>query len=128
MSMHILLIEDNEANAQIFLRICHHNGFLNVVHCGTGFEGLFQAQSGTFDIVFVDFDLPDITGLELGLSLAWQMRRQTLPTIILVALTAQSDVVSQEEARRSGFHAFLGKPSTESDVMTILHHFSKRSA
>lgn len=126
--MKILLIEDNEANAQIFVRICHSNGFRDVTHCATGFDGLHQARFGTFDIAFVDFDLPDITGLELGLALAWQMRRNALSTLVLVALTAQSDLMSQEEARRSGFHAFLGKPSTEIDILTILHHFSQRTA
>lgn len=123
--MRILLIEDNEMNAQIFMRMCVANGHGEIVHCDLGLPGLARAVQEQFDLIFIDFDLPDLNGLHIGLSLAWQMRRGHCAPNKLIALTAQSDHASQDEARKLGFHAFLGKPFTESDVMHLFDHFSR---
>lgn len=121
--MRILLIEDNELNAEIFMRICEAKGYSNITHCILGRAALEQAHKESFDLIFVDFDLPDINGLQVGLSLAWEIQRGKIGSSTLIALTAQSDKASQEEAQRLGFHAFLGKPFTETDVSYLLERF-----
>ncbi|MBX3085044.1 MAG: response regulator [Anaerolineae bacterium] len=124
--MRILLIEDNQMNAEIFMRICDAKGYSTITHCILGRDALEQAHKEAFDLIFVDFDLPDINGLQVGLSLAWEMQRGKIGTSPLIALTAQSDKASQEEAQRLGFHAFLGKPFTEADVSYLLEYFGAR--
>ncbi len=121
--MKILLLEDHELNSKIFIRLFTAHGYKEITHCARGLDALRLIHEQPVDIVFIDFDLPDISGLLIGLSIAWEIARGALPPIKLVALTAQSDKATQEEARKAGFHAFLGKPVTREDLLQILAHF-----
>lgn len=120
----ILLIEDNIQNAQIFMRLCAKCGFHDIVHALNGLDGLRIVNATSFDLVFIDFDLPDIHGLNVGLLIANKIQSQNLPLMTLIALTAQSDRNSQLQAQRCGFDAFIEKPSTGADIASLLQQFT----
>lgn len=124
--MKILLLEDNEMNSKIFLRIFSQNGYTDVIHCVTGSEAAKVARTQPIDIMFVDFDLPDVNGMDIGLALAREIKNNILPPFILVALTAQSDKATQNEAQKLGFDAFLSKPITPDDLVSLLDHFKTK--
>lgn len=124
--MRILLVEDNTDNAQIFVRILRGKGYPDVVCKTTGVEGLQLAQQETFDLFLVDFDLPDISGLHVGLALHTMMQRKQLNPAPLIALTAQSDKLSQSEALCCGFDAFIGKPCTDADLLGVIQQLLKK--
>ena len=124
--MKILLLEDNEMNSKIFLRIFNQNGYADVIHCITGAEAAKIARTQPIDIMFVDFDLPDVNGMDVGLALAREIKNRTLPSFVLVALTAQSDKATQNEAQKLGFDAFLSKPITPNDLVGLLAHFKSK--
>jgi len=119
-SMKILLIEDNQGNADIYIRMLAQNGYKDVVHKLSGVEGLLAARQEPHGLILIDFDLPDIHGLQVGLSLATLMQKQRIKTVPLVALTAQSDVASQTVAERFGFDGFVGKPCLEDDLIDVI--------
>ncbi len=124
--MRILLIEDNPDNADLFIKMLHTNGYLDVVHKVTGIDGLTAARSGSYDVILIDFDLPDVPGTQVGLSLATLILQKRLKAARLIALTAQSDKTSQAEAERLGFDAFIGKPCLDSDVIDTLRHLTEQ--
>jgi CheY-like chemotaxis protein len=123
--MRILLIEDNPTNAGEFLSMLHQNGFANVVHQSSGIEGLQAAKAEAFDLILIDFDLPDLYGTHVGLALYWLMRRNKIPTAPMIALTAQSRAASELEAAQLGFSAFIGKPCTEADLLNTVRQLTK---
>ncbi len=125
--MKLLLIEDNQSNADIFIRMLSLHGYKNIVHKTTGLEGLFAAKAEHFDLILIDFDLPDIHGAQVGLALATMMQQKRLTTVPLVALTAQSDKASQAKAQHVGFDAFVGKPCLEDDLANVVGQLTNKT-
>ena len=62
---HVLYIEDEPLLGQIFKRSIEHAGY-QVTLADTGRLGLELHAKSPFDIVAIDFQLPDITGLEVA--------------------------------------------------------------
>ncbi len=122
--MKILLIEDNQENAEIFIRILNLHGYRDVVQKGTGIDGLTAARNGNYDVILIDFDLPDVHGTQVGLTLATLMLQKRLKTARLIALTAQSDKPGQMEAELLGFDAFIGKPCLDVDLIETIQHLT----
>lgn len=112
--MVILLVEDNLANAELFVRILETAGY-EVVHKTRAFEGLEAARNQLFDAIFLDFDLPDLDGSQICLVL--RHRKATMP---IIALTAHADRVTRRKAKMFGFNAFISKPCTDDDMLDTL--------
>jgi CheY-like chemotaxis protein len=123
--MKILLIEDNQSNADIFIRMLNHHGYLDIVHTICGLDGLSAAKYTQYDLVLIDFDLPDIHGSQVGLALATMIQKKAIKAVPLVALTAQSDKASQAKAEKLGFDGFIGKPCLESDLVDIIKQVTR---
>ncbi len=118
--MKLLLIEDNQANAQVYVRLLAQAGYSDVDVHATGVAGLLAAREHRYGAVFIDLDLPDIDGLHVGLALAQSMQRQRMATLPLIALTARADTATLDEAQRLGFNAFIRKPCARNDLETTL--------
>jgi CheY-like chemotaxis protein len=117
----ILLIEDNQSNADIYIKMLGLHGYTDIDHTLSGVEGLNAARNKAYDLILIDFDLPDIHGSQVGLALATLMQRNNVKTVPLIALTAQSDKASQAKAERLGFDGFVGKPCLENDLIDIIN-------
>ncbi len=122
--MRILLIEDNLDNADTFTRILKLCEATNVTHTPSGLDGLRYARQEAYDLILIDFDLPDLHGTQIALTLARLMQRGQLPMTPLVALTAQSDEADERRAARVGFDAFIGKPCAEDDLLRVVHQLT----
>jgi two-component system, NarL family, sensor histidine kinase BarA len=125
--MKILLIEDNQANADIFKTSLGVRLNAEVTHTLTGIDGVQAARDGSnFDVILIDFDLPDLHGTQVGVALYHLMRRGKLRPAPLVALTAQSDNATRDDAEQLGFDAFLSKPVTETDLVNVIGQLRER--
>ncbi len=127
--LNVLIIEDDARNAAVYQQMLEHRlagSRVMVMVAATGLEGLNAAGSSRFDLILIDFNLPDLPGYHVGLALATRMRRGHLPTVPLVALTAQTGDANVELARRCGFAAFVAKPCSEADLLTIVEQFADR--
>jgi CheY-like chemotaxis protein len=124
MRMKVLLIEDNLANAETFTRMLNLLGDTEIIHTLNGLDGLRQARSSPFDVILIDFDLPDLHGTQVGLTLATLIQQGRMKTTPLVALTAQSDRISQMLAEQMGFDAFVGKPCLEDDLIRVVRQLT----
>jgi DNA-binding response OmpR family regulator len=109
--MRLLLVEDNLDNANLIIRTLQAAGY-DVTHKVYGLEGMAEARRTAFDCILLDFDLPDIDGSQVGLSL-----RKMYPAKPIIALTAHADSVSRSKARLFGFTAFISKPFTDTDLI-----------
>src|SRR5437588_12942948 len=107
----ILLVEDNLDNAYMFIRILQTADY-EVTHRTHGLDGMRTAKKDDFDVILLDFDLPDIDGSQVGLAL-----RKSVKTAVIIALTAQADKVTQNKAKFFGFDAFIAKPCTDNDLL-----------
>jgi len=104
---YILLIEDNQNNADMMIRLLQTVGY-EVKHCIRGFDGMKAARKNRPAMILVDFNLPDIDGTDVVLLLKQQLGGEKAPPI--VAVTARASSYDENYAMRMGCDAFVTKP------------------
>ncbi len=109
----ILLIEDNQSNADMVIRVLNAAGY-KVVHSLTGMDGVQLAREAAPALILIDFDLPDIDARALILTLKKQLVSAGAPP--LVALTARTGDAEMQMAARYGCTAFVSKPFTPQEL------------
>ncbi len=112
----ILLIEDNQENADMTIRILQSAGY-EVSHALRGFDGARIARRDRPDIVLIDFDLPDIDGRTLALLLRKQLGPDGPP---LVAVTARAGVAEMRLAEEFGCNGFVSKPFLPDELLQVV--------
>ncbi len=118
---HILLIEDNQANADMMIHILTAAGY-EVRHFIKGLEGAKSARHDRPDLILMDFNLPDVDGRTLSLMLRKQMGEHGSPIVACTARTSDVEVIL---AKKFGCAAFLPKPFNSSELLDIVSMFVK---
>lgn len=114
---YILLVEDNQANADMVIRVLSSVG-LEVKHFIRGLDAARAARQSRPNLILMDFDLPDIDGRSLILTLKKQLGNNVAPPI--VAVTGRTADVEKELARRFGCSAFICKPFLPEDLLKVV--------
>ena len=121
---YILLIEDNQANADMTIRILESAGF-TVEHSLRGFDGTRMARLIRPDLILLDLDLPDVNGQQVALVLIKQLGGHNAPPI--VAVTAKSGDAEMRVAARLGFSGFVSKPFRPEDLLTVINKLLQKA-
>jgi two-component system cell cycle response regulator DivK len=106
MSKKILIVEDNEKNMKLVRDILAFQGH-HVLEAVTGEQGVALALGERPDLVLMDIQLPDISGV------AALERIRADPSLDAMPVLAVSASVMPDEQQRivsSGFDAFIAKP------------------
>ncbi len=115
LGLRVLVIEDHPVNRLVARGYLERLG-CHVSEAGDGETGLRMAQDGTFDLILLDLDLPDMPGTEVA------ARLKTRPDAPMVAaLTAHAITDSGEERRRLGVGAILTKPISPRALVALLN-------
>ncbi len=102
-SFQILLLEDDSALSQ-GIKLALEGGTLSVANCRTIAEGEAALEAAAFDLVILDINLPDGSGL----SFLQKLREKSdMPVILLTANDLESDIVTGLE---SGADDYITKP------------------
>ncbi len=119
----VLVVDDNEAAAQMLSTLLAHNGHqVSVAH--TGFTAVEQAGKSRPDVALLDIGLPDIDGYEVGR----RLRAQFGPGISLIALTGYGQDEDRYKAKEAGFDDHLVKPVSIVDVERALAKLKHKTA
>jgi PAS domain S-box-containing protein len=102
----ILLVEDNEANIEIFAEYLQVWGY-RVIVARSGSEALARAQEETPDLILMDVQLPEMDGLTAVCELRKTEAIKTIPIITLTALAMQGD---KARCLAAGANVYLSKP------------------
>ena len=122
---HILLIEDNQNNADMIIRLLESEGY-EVKHCLRGFDGMKSARLDRPRMILVDFNLPDIDGTNVVLVLKQQLAiRQTPPPII--AVTARASTMDERYAKHMGCDAFVTKPIDPTAFVQLVNDYIQKA-
>lgn len=111
----IVVVDDNVDAAemiQFFLTSSGH--YVRVAH--TARQALELVKATVPDACILDIGLPDVTGNELAVAI----RRLTLQTPILIALTGYGTARDQKEALSSGFDHYFVKPADLDALVEVL--------
>jgi two-component system OmpR family response regulator len=119
--MRILLVEDDDAIAKSLSRGLREEGFVVDV-CTRGAEAERQAIEVGYDIIVLDWMLPDVDGL----SVLRTLRARGMRTPVLM-LTARNTVSERVHGLRSGADDYLGKPFAFDELLARIDALARRS-
>ena len=119
MAKSILIVEDNELNMKLFNDLLEANGY-NIVQTRNGMEALDLARTHKPDLILMDIQLPEVSGLEVT---KWLKDDEQLRVIPVIAVTAFAMKGDEERIRQGGCEAYISKPIAVKDfVETIKFH------
>ena len=113
--VHILVVEDEQRLARLLQRVLTEERHTAEVSL-TGKEGLYLAQTGTFDLIILDRMLPDMDGVEI----CRQVRAAGVSTPVLM-LTARGAVEDRVDGLNAGADDYLVKPFAMSELLARIN-------
>lgn len=118
-ALHVLLVEDIELNVVVARSVLEKLG--NSVDIAmTGKEALEMFEPGEYDLVLLDIQLPDMTGMDISRVLNQRFTKDSLPP--LVALTANV-LKDKKEYLDAGMDDVLSKPLAVPALMSIIRKY-----
>ncbi|WP_304165072.1 aerobic respiration two-component sensor histidine kinase ArcB [Lonsdalea britannica] len=118
-ALHVLLVEDIELNVVVARSVLEKLGS-SVEVAMTGQEALAMFDPDEFDLVLLDIQLPDMTGLDVARELRVRYGQQTLPP--LVALTANV-LKDKKDYLDAGMDDVLSKPLAVPALTAIIKQY-----
>ncbi len=106
MSKTILIVEDNELNMKLFSDLLEANGYATV-QTRSGVEAVGLARQHRPDLILMDIQLPEVSGLQVT---QWLKDDEELKSIPVIAITAFAMKGDEEKIRQGGCEAYLSKP------------------
>jgi PAS domain S-box-containing protein len=116
-SMSVLYAEDNEVNAELMRQIVSMRPAVSLRIAENGNIALEMATLDPPDLMLVDMNLGDMTGIELARLL---QRNRSTRDIRLVALSADALPAQIEAATRNGFEGYLTKPIKVRELLAVI--------
>ncbi len=112
----ILIVEDNELNMKLFHDLLEVHGY-ETLQTKDGREALQLAREHRPDLILMDIQLPEVSGLEVT---KWIKADDELKMIPVIAVTAFAMKGDEEKIRSGGCEAYIAKPiSVNSFLETI---------
>lgn len=106
MSKTVMIVEDNELNMKLFNDLLEANGY-NTIKTDDGLKALDLAREHRPDLILMDIQLPEISGLEVT---KWLKEDDELHSIPVIAVTAFAMKGDEERIRQGGCEAYISKP------------------
>jgi DNA-binding NtrC family response regulator len=112
----VLIVDDSSSVRQIVQKILRGSVFNCEIEAGDGEAALTLARDTPFDVVFLDCNMPGMSGITT-------MKRLALvqPSLKVVMISSEHNATSESEALDGGACAFLHKPFNSQDVDQVLH-------
>ena len=102
----ILIVEDNPLNLKLFRDLLEAHGF-TVFHTHDGAEAFRLIRLQRPDLVLMDIQLPEVSGLEVT---RWLKDDPELRSIPVIAVTAFAMAGDEEKFLQSGCIDYIAKP------------------
>lgn len=115
----VLIVEDNELNMKLFHDLLDANGY-NTLQTNDGMEVLDIAREHSPDLILMDIQLPEVSGLEVT---KWLKEDDSLRRIPVVAVTAFAMKGDEEVIRDGGCEAYISKPISVANFLETVRKF-----
>jgi len=119
MAKTILIVEDNELNMKLFRDLLEAQGY-NILQTRDGMQALDLARKERPDLIVMDIQLPQVSGLEVT---KWIKADDNLKHIPVVAVTAFAMKGDEEKIREGGCEAYVAKPISVKDFLSTIDTF-----
>ena len=116
----VMIVEDNELNMKLFHDLLEAHGY-RTVETRNGIEAMDLARTHQPDLILMDIQLPEVSGLEVT---RWLKADAELKSIPVVAVTAFAMKGDEERIRAGGCEAYLSKPISVAKFLETVKLFA----
>jgi two-component system chemotaxis response regulator CheY len=128
LTISILLVDDVEYSRDLLrgsLLTCTHEHKMdietNFFHSSTGADIIDVIKYNKIDLVYLDIDLPHISGLNVLKEI-----RENYPKLMVVMVSGESSIENVTTAIRSGANGFIVKPFNSGRILETVENYLKR--
>src|SRR5918912_401084 len=121
MTKTVLIVEDNELNMKLFNDLLEAHGYATL-KTANGIEAIELARQHRPDLILMDIQLPEVSGLEVT---KWIKEDDELKSIPVIAITAFAMKGDEEKIREGGCEAYISKPISVLGFLQMVDNFLK---
>lgn len=119
MTKTVLIVEDNELNMKLFNDLLEANGY-RTVQTRNGVEAVDLARQHRPDLILMDIQLPEVSGLQVTQWLKADSELRSIPVIAITAFAMKGD---EEKIRQGGCEAYLSKPISVTKFLETVRNY-----
>jgi len=119
MTKTVLIVEDNELNMKLFNDLVETRGCA-IIQTRSGVEAVDLARKHRPDLILMDIQLPEVSGLQVT---QWLKDDDALKSIPIIAVTAFAMKGDEEKIRQGGCEAYLSKPISVGKFLETIDKF-----
>jgi len=120
----VLIVEDNELNMKLFHDLLEAHGY-QTIQTRNGRDALELARAQRPDLVLMDIQLPEVSGLDVT---RWLKADSELRDIPVVAVTAYAMKGDEQRIREGGCEAYISKPISVLGFIETIKEFIGEAA
>jgi two-component system, cell cycle response regulator DivK len=120
MTKTVLIVEDNELNMKLFNDLLEAHGY-RTVQTRSGVEAMPLAREHRPDLILMDIQLPEISGLQVARWLKDDLELRSIPVIAVTAFAMKGD---EEKIRQGGCEAYMSKPISVAKFLETVRNYA----
>jgi two-component system chemotaxis response regulator CheY len=124
-NMKVLVVDDFSTMRRIVKNLLRDLGFTNIQEADDGSTALPMLQSGTFDFVVTDWNMPGMQGIDLLKAIRADASLSHIPVLLITAEAKKEQIVM---AAQAGVNGYIVKPFTAATLKTKLDKIFERLA
>jgi len=107
--LNFLIVDDSATMRKIIKLNLTKIGYSNIIEAPNGAEGLKKLSEEKIDLIFSDWNMPEMNGLQFLQAVRSQATYQDIPIIMLTTVNTQDEVIA---ALKAGANSYIVKPFT----------------
>ncbi|MFG1357991.1 response regulator [Xanthobacter pseudotagetidis] len=120
MAKTVMIVEDNELNMKLFHDLLEAHGY-RTVETRSGVEAVELARAHRPDLIIMDIQLPEISGLDVTRKLKADPELRSIPVVAVTAFAMKGD---EERIRAGGCEAYLSKPISVMQFLSTVRQYA----
>ncbi len=122
-NMKVLVVDDFSTMRRIIKNLLRDIGFTNIQEADDGSTALPMLQSGEFDFVVTDWNMPGMQGIDLLRAIRADDNLSHIPVLMVTAEAKKEQIVM---AAQAGVNGYIVKPFTAATLKTKLDKIFER--
>jgi len=124
MSKKVLIVEDNPLNMKLFHDLLEAHG-IETVETNSGHNVMDLAREHKPDLILMDIQLPEISGLEVTRQLKADEELAVIPVVAVTAFAMKGD---EQKIRDEGCEDYISKPISVPHFLKVVNGFLSEEA
>ncbi|MEO0496118.1 MAG: response regulator [Pseudomonadota bacterium] len=119
MAKKVMIVEDNDLNMKLFNDLLEARGY-ETVQSRDGINAVEIARAERPDLILMDIQLPEVSGLTVTQHLKDDAELHTIPVIAVTAFAMTGD---EERIRQGGCEAYISKPISVQKFLDTVRNY-----